>query len=197
VTGRAAFRLDANGWLNGGGVLHVKSPNADARPAGTVIDLLVIHNISLPPGQFLTGAVAQLFTNQLASGGHPYFRQIEGLKVSAHFLIDRFGRITQFVSTQDRAWHAGVSALEAGGGRRERCNDFSIGIELEGCDDLPYSGLQYRALADLTNEICCSYPVTYLRGHNEIAPGRKTDPGPAFDWAAYLQMTGLPETVRD
>ena len=163
---------------------HCPSPNFNARPAGEV-SLLVIHNISLPPGQFGTGQVQALFRNALDPQAHPYFAGIAHLQVSAHFLIERDGALIQFVSCNERAWHAGVSCFAG----REQCNDFSLGIELEGTDELPYSDAQYATLRDLTRELLKSYPdITPERicGHSDIAPGRKTDPGPAFDWARYL-----------
>jgi AmpD protein len=151
--------------------------------------LLVIHNISLPPGQFGTPFVADLFLNQLDLQADPWFeKNLQGLTVSAHFVIDRNGHITQFVSCDARAWHAGVSQ-HAG---REQCNDFSIGIELEGTDTLAYTAAQYSALAALTQCLRSRYPLTAVRGHCDIAPGRKTDPGPAFDWARYAQLAGWP-----
>ncbi|MCC6073763.1 1,6-anhydro-N-acetylmuramyl-L-alanine amidase AmpD [Pseudomonas sp. GCM10022188] len=163
--------------------LHSPSPNCNARPAGEV-SLLVIHNISLPPGQFGTGEVANLFLNRLDPQAHPYFAGIAHLQVSAHFLIARDGSLTQFVSCGERAWHAGVSCFAG----REQCNDFSLGIELEGTDELPYSDAQYETLAELTRELMRVYPaITPERicGHSDIAPARKTDPGPAFDWTRY------------
>lgn len=166
------------GWLNG--AKHLPSQNFNARPA-TEISLLVIHNISLPPGQFGTGMVEALFTNQLPVAAHPYFAGIAQLKVSAHFFIQRDGAITQFVSCLDRAWHAGVSNFKG----REACNDYSLGIELEGEDNLAYSEAQYRSLNQLVNELIKHYPmITAERicGHSDIAPERKTDPGPAFNW---------------
>ncbi len=166
------------GWLNG--AKHLPSQNFNARPS-TEISLLVIHNISLPPGQFGTGMVEALFTNQLPVAAHPYFAGIAQLKVSAHFFIQRDGAITQFVSCLDRAWHAGVSNFEG----REACNDYSLGIELEGEDNLAYSEAQYRSLNQLVNELIKHYPmITAERicGHSDIAPERKTDPGPAFNW---------------
>ncbi|MGL4576173.1 MAG: 1,6-anhydro-N-acetylmuramyl-L-alanine amidase AmpD [Burkholderiaceae bacterium] len=196
MTGAAPAYAFSHGWVSGPGVHHIPSPNADARPVDTAIDLLVIHNISLPPGQFMTGAVARLFTNMLDTAQHPYYAGLLGLRVSAHFLIDRLGGLTQFVSTDQRAWHAGASVLEVDGTRRERCNDFSIGIELEGCDDLAYSACQYRALAALTLTLAQHYPIAHLRGHSEIAPGRKSDPGPAFDWSKYLALTGFSGCMR-
>jgi AmpD protein len=149
--------------------------------------LLVIHNISLPPGQFGTPFVADLFLNQLDLQADPWFEEnLQGLTVSAHFVIDRAGHITQFVSCDARAWHAGVSQ-HAG---REQCNDFSIGIELEGTDTLAYTAAQYTALATLTECLRTRYPLTAVRGHCDIAPERKTDPGPAFDWLRYAQLAG-------
>lgn len=160
------------------------SPNFNARPAGEV-SLLVIHNISLPPGQFGTGQVRALFRNELDPQAHPYFAGIAHLQVSAHFLIERDGSLTQFVSCNERAWHAGVSCFAG----REQCNDFSLGIELEGTDEQPYSEAQYATLQALTRGLMHVYPlITPARicGHSDIAPGRKTDPGPAFDWRRYL-----------
>jgi AmpD protein len=171
--------LDPNtGWLQG--AEHLPSDNYNARPSAE-ISLLVIHSISLPPGQFATGMVEALFTNQLPIAAHPYFAGIAHLKVSAHFFIKRDGAITQFVSCLDRAWHAGVSHFN----QRENCNDFSLGIELEGEDELAYSDAQYQSLNQLANELIKHYPmITAERicGHSDIAPERKTDPGPAFNW---------------
>ncbi|HHX33736.1 MAG TPA: 1,6-anhydro-N-acetylmuramyl-L-alanine amidase AmpD [Gammaproteobacteria bacterium] len=166
------------GWLNG--AQHLHSENHNARP-NKEISLLVIHNISLPPGQFGTGMVEALFTNQLPADAHPYFADIADLKVSAHFFIKRDGAITQFVSCLDRAWHAGISTFKG----REGCNDFSLGIELEGEDNTAYSEEQYQSLNQLVNELTRHYPmITAERicGHSDIAPKRKTDPGPAFIW---------------
>ena len=159
------------------------SPNFNARPAGEM-SLLVIHNISLPPGQFGTGEIENLFLNQLDEKRHPYFAGIAHLRVAAHFLIERDGRLTQFVPCTERAWHAGVSCFEG----REQCNDFSIGIELEGTDEWPYTDAQYVTLVQLTKALQRAWTaITPERicGHSDIAPGRKTDPGPAFDWARY------------
>lgn len=173
------MQLDSNtGWFQG--IRHCPSPNCNERPAGEV-SLLVVHNISLPPGEFGGGNVHAFFQNQLDAGKHPYFAEIAELTVSAHFLIERDGQITQFVSCLDRAWHAGVSCFEG----RENCNDFSLGIELEGTDELPFSDAQYHALKALTLALQRAYPqitLERMRGHSDIAPGRKTDPGPAFDW---------------
>lgn len=149
-----------------------------------MIDLLVIHAISLPPRHFAGEAVEQLFTNRLDPSAHPYFEGLRGLRVSAHLFLRRRGELIQFVRFDDRAWHAGVSAFEG----RERCNDFSIGIELEGCDDRPFTAVQYRRLAQVAAALLRTYPaITPARivGHSEIAPGRKTDPGPCFDWTGF------------
>lgn len=159
------------------------SPNYGVRPENEV-SLLVIHNISLPPGQFGGGYVQQFFQNRLAADDHPYFREIAELQVSSHLLIERTGHIVQFVNFDDRAWHAGVSRFAG----RDNCNDYSIGIELEGCDDKPYSAEQYLVLAEVTRALMACYPgitAERITGHEHIAPGRKTDPGPAFDWPAY------------
>jgi AmpD protein len=174
------MKLDANGWLNG--VRRIVSPNCDARPSGTSIALLVIHNISLPPGEFGGEAIAQLFTNTLNTEAHPYYKQLKGLKVSAHFLIRRDGGIIQFVSCGKRAWHAGVSFWQG----RAACNDFSIGIELEGSDEVPFDDPQYVSLVRLTRFLRRNYPIRDIAGHSDIAPGRKTDPGSCFDWPRYL-----------
>jgi len=177
------MQLDcASGWCLG--VHHCPSPNFNARPMGEV-SLLVIHNISLPPAQFKTGKVQAFFQNQLDVTEHPYFAGIADLRVSAHFLIERDGEVTQFVSCLDRAWHAGVSSFEG----RETCNDFSVGIELEGTDEQPFTDAQYVALIDLTRQIQSAFPsITTARicGHSDIAPGRKTDPGPYFEWPRYM-----------
>lgn len=173
-----------SGWIELDNIKQCASPNADARPQGAEIDLLVIHNISLPPGEFGTGYPAKLFTNELDFDAHPWFDQIRGLRVSAHFLIERDGQLTQFVSCNDRAWHAGQSSFE----QRTRCNDFSIGIELEGTDELPYTDRQYQRLGELTLALKASYPIKHVRGHCHIAPIRKTDPGPAFDWDRYAKL---------
>lgn len=178
------MKVGANGWLSG--VRRIASPNCDARPPGTAIDLLVIHNISLPPGQFGGDAVAQLFTNTLDTDAHPYYGQLKDLKVSAHFLIRREGVIVQFVSCGKRAWHAGVSSWQG----RSACNDFSIGIELEGCDEVPFSDRQYVALGRLVRLLRRNYPIRAIVGHADIAPGRKTDPGPCFDWSRCLATSG-------
>lgn len=157
---------------------QVPSPNQDARPGGVTIDLLVIHNISLPPGQFGGDDVARLFTNCITLQDHPAYASLEGLRVSAHFFIRRNGELVQFVSCLRRAWHAGVSRW----GGRVHCNDFSVGIELEGADDKPFEEAQYQVLAALASSLCETYPIRDMLGHSDVAPGRKTDPGPYFDW---------------
>lgn len=164
---------------------QVASPNHDERPDGEDISLLVIHGISLPPGEFGGNWMDALFCNRLDVGAHPYFRQLEGLKVSSHLLIDRKGRLTQYVPLHRRAWHAGASCWQG----RERCNDFAVGVELEGTDTTPYTGAQYHTLARLTCTLLEAYPglsPERIVGHSDIAPGRKTDPGPVFDWDRYL-----------
>ena len=163
----------------------VPSPNFGSRPDGTDISLLVIHNISLPPGQFGTGCVEQFFCNALDAAQDPYFETMTDLKVSSHLLIERDGAVIQFVRFTDRAWHAGQSEFAG----RDNCNDYSIGIELEGTDHEPYTAAQYEQLALITRDLMRSYPaITYDRvtGHEHIAPGRKTDPGPAFEWDRYF-----------
>ena len=168
--------LDALGWLSA--ARQLPSPNCDARPEGVAVELIVIHNISLPPGVFDGDAVIELFTNRLDWDAHPYYQGIRGIKVSAHFFIRRDGTLIQFVPCSLRAWHAGVSSwLE-----RECCNDFSIGIELEGSDDLPFTEAQYATLAPLVNLLKQAYPIRAVVGHSDIAPGRKTDPGICFEW---------------
>lgn len=172
-----------DGWL--AGVKALPSPNFNQRPADVDVDLLVIHNISLPPGEFNTGCVEALFCNQLDVDQHPYFATIANLTVSAHFFIARAGEVVQFVSVFDRAWHAGASSFAG----VENCNDYSIGVELEGCDDIPYTDAQYAALTDLTRRLQVVFPqiaAPRIVGHEHIAPGRKTDPGAAFDWTRYL-----------
>ncbi|MBM4196742.1 MAG: 1,6-anhydro-N-acetylmuramyl-L-alanine amidase AmpD [Gammaproteobacteria bacterium] len=184
MTVRRAQRLRvsaADGLL--AGVRQVASPNCDERPLGAVPELIVVHGISLPPGEFGGSWIEALFTNRLDPNAHPYFADMAGAKVSAHFVIGRDGAITQYVPVTRRAWHAGQS-LWCG---REKCNDFSIGIELEGTDERPYEAAQYDALADLVGALRAAFPslaTAPVVGHCDIAPGRKTDPGPAFDWSA-------------
>lgn len=174
-------------WLN---IAHkVPSPNFNSRPPNTPISLLVIHNISLPPGEFGGGYVQQFFQNQLDASLHPYFQTIAALQVSAHLFIERDGEITQFVSFADRAWHAGASSFEG----VVNCNDYSIGIELEGTDDQGFTEAQYQQLTKVTRQLLLTYPTLTperIAGHEHIAPGRKTDPGPLFDWSRYFTLLG-------
>lgn len=173
------MRIDAAGLLDT--AKFVASPNCDERPADTEISLLVIHNISLPPDEFGGSGVIELFTNQIDLQAHPYYQTLQGLKVSTHFFIRRNGALIQFVPCSQRAWHAGVSNWQG----RERCNDFSIGIELEGSDTTPFTDAQYVVLISLTQCLCERYPIQDIAGHSDIAPRRKTDPGPWFDWQHY------------
>ena len=173
------------------GARQVPSPNHDERPAGSVPELIVVHCISLPPGCFGGPHIERLFTNCLDPGEHPYFEEICGLEVSAHALIRRDGEVVQFVPFHRRAWHAGPSCYAG----RERCNDFSVGIELEGTDDGTYEAVQYERLAELVRALGTAYPGLAdapLVGHSDIAPGRKTDPGPGFDWARLGALLGAP-----
>ncbi len=175
----ASFSISADGWCND--ISRAPCTNFDARPLDAVISLLVIHNISLPPGQFGGEHIEALFANKLDYAADPYFEQLRDLKVSAHFLVRRTGRALQFVATTERAWHAGVSHFDG----RERCNDFSIGIELEGSDDQTFTDAQYQTLVNLTTALASRHPLSHVAGHEHIAPGRKTDPGPFFDWQRY------------
>jgi AmpD protein len=175
------FTLDDDGWCRE--LRRADCVNYDARPEGVAIDLLVIHNISLPPGEFGGDQIEALFANRLDCDAHPYFDQLRGLRVSAHFLIRRDGSALQFVATVDRAWHAGLSMFNG----RERCNDFSIGIELEGSDNDDFCDAQYRTLAELTAALAYRHPISDVCGHEHIAAGRKTDPGPHFDWARFRE----------
>lgn len=172
----APLALDPPGWLPA--ARRLPSPNCDARPDGMAIELVVIHSISLPPGVFDGDAVIDLFTNRLDWDAHPYYQGIRGLRVSAHFFIRRDGSLIQCVPCGLRAWHAGTSSWRG----RERCNDFSIGIELEGTDDTPFTEAQYASLIPLLQALRQTYPIRDIVGHSDIAPGRKTDPGPHFDW---------------
>jgi len=160
----------------------VSSPNQDERPPGTEITLVVLHSISLPPGQYGGDAIERLFTNRLDLSVHPYFREIASLRVSSHFLIRRDGEQVQFVPVARRAWHAGVSCWRG----RSRCNDFSVGIALEGSDDGPFADLQYQSLRALLRELANSTPIENFAAHSDVAPGRKTDPGAGFDWRRFL-----------
>jgi N-acetyl-anhydromuramoyl-L-alanine amidase len=169
------------------GAVQIASPNCDARPPGVAADLIVVHGISLPPGEFGGPWIDRLFTNTLAPDEHPYFAEVGSLRVSSHLAVKRDGAITQYVKFTDRAWHAGRSSFEG----REACNDFSIGIELEGTDTLAYEPAQYHALGLIVAALCAAYPrlsTDRVVGHSDIAPGRKTDPGPAFDWPYARHM---------
>lgn len=186
------MRLRADGWFSG--VHRRPSPNQDARPEGVAVDLLVLHCIALPPRHYGGPGVYQLFANTLDPRAHPYYAQIAELRVSAHLWLRRSGAVVQFVGLEQRAWHAGVSQWQG----RERCNDYSIGIELEGRDDGPYTAAQYRQLARLTRQIQRAYPgigAERIVAHSDIAPGRKTDPGPGFDWGRLRRLLGPPGTV--
>ena len=166
---------------------QVPSPNCDDRPAATTPDLIVVHGISLPPGEFGGPWIDRLFTNSLPPRQHPYFATVADLKVSSHLLIRRDGAVVQYVPLHRRAWHAGVSSYRG----RERCNDFSIGIELEGTDDGAYEPAQYRALSETVVALCEAYPTLsreHIAGHSDIAPGRKTDPGVGFDWPRFRAL---------
>jgi AmpD protein len=180
----------AEGWLDG--VAWLPSPNFGARPAGAV-SLVVLHNISLPPDEFAGDWVEQFFLNRLDAQAHPYFASIAGLQVSAHFYIRRDGRVIQFVACDQRAWHAGRSQWCG----REDCNDYSVGIELEGSDTQPFTAAQYAALWPLIDALRQRYPIAAIAGHSDVAPGRKSDPGPCFDWAAlrarYPELGSAPE----
>jgi len=171
-----SWRVGADGWI--AAAERIPSPNFDPRPMGEAVSLILIHAISLPPGQFGGDGIAALFTNRLDPNQHPYYQTIAGLTVSSHFLLRRDGGLVQFVSCDQRAWHAGVSSWKG----RERCNDFSIGIELEGCDDRAFEDAQYQALNRLLAVLRVRYPITDIAAHSDIAPGRKTDPGPCFEW---------------
>jgi len=183
---------DPTGWL--ADARHVPSPHYDERPAHAGIELIVVHGISLPPGRFGGPWVERLFTGRLPPNAHPYFEHLRSVRVSSHLLIDRCGGLSQFVALHNRAWHAGVSRF----GDRERCNDFAIGIELEGADTAPYTPAQYRQLVALLEALIAHYPgLTAARvvGHEHIAPGRKTDPGPTFDWGYLQTQLGVPQPL--
>lgn len=186
ITFRSEIAVDAATGLIAD-ARQVESPNCDDRPAGCEPDLIIIHGISLPPGEFGGPYIDQFFTNCLAEHEHEYFSEIAGLLVSAHFLIRRDGELVQYVPLQRRAWHAGESCFE----RREACNDFSVGIELEGVDDKNYEGIQYSKLAALITALLNAYPSLSsdrIVGHSDVSPGRKTDPGPAFDWGYFGRL---------
>lgn len=166
------------------------SPNFGPRPEQARVSLIVVHSISLPPGQYGGTQVQELFTNRLDWDAHPYFQGLRGLEVSAHFYIDRSGQLWQFVSCDERAWHAGASCFRG----RDDCNDFSIGIELEGLEGDRFEPVQYRRLAQLCQDLARQYPIEAVTGHEHIAPGRKLDPGPGFDWSLLQRYTGWPDT---
>lgn len=178
------FLVDIGGMCAGAN--WIPSPNCDARPEDAPISLVVIHGISLPPGEFGGEWITDLFLDRLHPGAHPYFAGLAGVRVSAHFLVRREGEVIQYVPCELRAWHAGKSSWKG----RERCNDFSIGIELEGTDYWPYTDAQYDSLAHLTRALFERYGALDLAGHSDIAPGRKTDPGPHFDWPRYRAAIG-------
>ncbi|WP_434782532.1 1,6-anhydro-N-acetylmuramyl-L-alanine amidase AmpD [Ferrovum myxofaciens] len=186
LTSPPPFFVDSEGWVRR--ACHCLSPNFDSRSrAGSPPTLVVIHSISLPAGQFGGRAVEDLFTNRLDPSAHPSFESLRDLRVSAHFLIRREGTLIQFVSTDARAWHAGVSQW----GRRQGCNDFSLGIELEGTDHVPFTEAQYGTLDALLQGLCARYPIQAITGHSDVAPCRKTDPGPCFHWARW-EALGYP-----
>lgn len=175
-----------DGWL--GPARHVASPNFGPRPEHTRVDLVVVHSISLPPGQYGGPEIEQLFTNTLDWDAHPYFQQIRGMEVSSHFVIRRSGELLQFVSCDQRAWHAGRSCFLG----RENCNDFSIGVELEGLEGDSFEPPQYEVLGRLLPWIAQRYPIEHVAGHEHVAPGRKQDPGAGFDWPALQRLTAWP-----
>jgi AmpD protein len=174
------------GWI--AGARRILSPNCDSRPAGTEISLAVIHSISLPRGRYGGDAIERLFTNRLDPAAHPSFADLAGLRVSSHFLIRRGGELLQFVPLRLRAWHAGASRWRG----RERCNDFSVGIELEGVDDGRFADAQYASLAALLRKLQRVLPLRDVAAHSDVAPGRKSDPGAQFDWARFLQQLAQP-----
>jgi AmpD protein len=183
-----ATQVDAlwdQGWYRF--AAHLPSPNFGPRPGAAIIDLIVLHSISLPPGKYGGLEVAKLFSNQLDWDAHPYFKPMAGLTVSSHFFIRRNGDLQQFVSTHERAWHAGTSHYRG----RSNCNDDSIGIELEGLEGDPFEAPQYGSLHALCAALLCAFPIAHIAGHEHIAPGRKADPGSGFDWAALQQGLGL------
>lgn len=178
------------GWWSG--ARRCTSPNVGSRPAGAVIDLVVLHSISLPPGMYGGDAVERLFTNRLDWSAHPSFEAIRGLQVSAHFVLRRDGRVVQFVSGDQRAWHAGRSQWRG----RDNCNDYSIGIELEGLEGDTFEPVQYAALTRLLQALARRYPLREIAGHEHVAPGRKQDPGPGFDWRRLAAMPGFPPALQ-
>jgi len=195
-TTESVYTIDPHGWCHG--ARRAECTNFDARPDGAEIRLLVIHNISLPPGEFGGHYIEDLFANRLDCDAHPYFAQLRGLRVSSHFLIRRDGELLHFVATHARAWHAGLSNYQG----QDRCNDFSIGIELEGTDTDDYCDAQYATLVAVTDALLRAHPITDVCGHQHISPERKTDPGPSFDWMhfrsalAALQNANLPTASK-
>lgn len=185
MTASAPAAVWREGWLDG--ARRCESPNFGPRPEGMAIDLALIHSISLPPGEYGGDAIERLFTNRLDWDAHAYFQQIRGLEVSAHFLVRRDGELVQFVSCDARAWHAGASVWHG----RSECNDFSIGIELEGLEGERFDASQYVALAALIDALAARYPIAAVVGHEHVAPGRKNDPGPGFDWVRLRCMVTL------
>ncbi len=183
--------MSAIGWNAGWWrkARRCESPNFGARPAGVAIDLVLIHSISLPPGEFGGDAIEHLFMNRLDWDSHPYYAEIRGMQVSAHFLVRRHGELLQFVSCDDRAWHAGASSWDG----RNDCNDFSIGIELEGLEGESFEAPQYKALSGLVKAVGRRYPITSVAGHEHVAPGRKRDPGAGFDWPLFIGALGWPK----
>jgi AmpD protein len=184
MAGDAAWH---KGWWSA--ACRVDSPNFGPRPAGSSVTLALIHSISLPPGEYGGDAIERLFTNRLDWDAHPYYTQIRGAEVSSHFVIRRAGELLQFVSCEQRAWHAGVSAWQG----RENCNDFSVGIELEGLEGLGFESAQYRVLTHLLNALAQQLPIDAVAGHEQVAPGRKHDPGAGFDWRRLMAMLAWPD----
>ena len=184
------FRIDSSGWTEG--AVRIPSLHFDLRPDPSDISLIVIHNISLPPCQFGTGCVQRFFTDRLDLGEHPSFSSLRSLRVASHYFVERTGLVTQFLSCDVRGWHAGVSSFFG----RTGCNDFSIGIEVEGSDFEPFCPQQYEALNALTEAIASRYPIRAIAGHSDIAPGRKTDPGPYFQWEKVMTPGLLGRGIR-
>jgi AmpD protein len=180
-----AAKVAEHGWRGGwwAGARVIESPNFGPRPAGAAVTLAVVHSISLPPGEYGGDAIERLFTNRLDAAAHPSFAELKGLRVSAHFVIRREGELLQFVSADERAWHAGASTWRG----RDNCNDWSVGIELEGLEDTPFEEAQYTQLAKLLHALTLRYPIDEVVGHEHVAPGRKRDPGRAFDWAGLAR----------
>lgn len=190
MSGELVSRAEPVAWQDGWhpAARAVPSPNHGPRPEGVAIDVVIIHSISLPPGQYGGPAIEQLFTNCLDCQAHPYYEQLKGLEVSAHFLIRRDGALLQFVACDRRAWHAGASNLMG----RSNCNDFSIGIELEGLEGDAFEPAQYQALAHLLQDLAAAYPIRQVAGHEDVAPGRKSDPGAGFDWPHLMGQLSWP-----